>query len=193
MVPGPGRAAAVLRIRLESAAPSARHPRPGQARLPRHGPRLARPPLPPAALPLRGGRRRVSAPPGLLPPAPPQRRAYPPTTPGSALTGFPPSLSLPLLHGRRDFYKILGVSRGASIKDIKKAYRKLALQLHPDRNPDDPRAQEKFQDLGAAYEVRLGVPCPAPVPDHYLCCRAGCSEGWCSCWGRRGVKLCALF
>lgn len=56
---------------------------------------------------------------------------------------------------RRDFYKILGVSRSASIKDIKKAYRKLALQLHPDRNQDDPNAQDKFADLGAAYEVWL--------------------------------------
>lgn len=54
---------------------------------------------------------------------------------------------------RRDFYKILGVSKSASIRDIKKAYRKLALQLHPDRNPDDPKAQDKFADLGAAYEV----------------------------------------
>lgn len=58
---------------------------------------------------------------------------------------------------RRDFYKILGVSRSASIKDIKKAYRKLALQLHPDRNQDDPNAQDKFADLGAAYEVWLFI------------------------------------
>lgn len=49
----------------------------------------------------------------------------------------------------------MGVGKSASIRDIKKAYRKLALQLHPDRNQDDPKAQDKFADLGAAYEVRL--------------------------------------
>jgi len=54
---------------------------------------------------------------------------------------------------RRDFYKILGVSRNANTNQIKKAYRKLAKELHPDQNKDDPKAQEKFQDLAAAYEV----------------------------------------
>lgn len=45
------------------------------------------------------------------------------------------------------------MTKSATIRDIKKAYRKLALQLHPDRNQDDPKAQDKFADLGAAYEV----------------------------------------
>ncbi|KAL3213713.1 hypothetical protein MRX96_035214 [Rhipicephalus microplus] len=53
----------------------------------------------------------------------------------------------------RDFYSILGVPRSANLNQIKKAYRKLAKELHPDKNKEDPHAQEKFQDLGAAYEV----------------------------------------
>ena len=54
---------------------------------------------------------------------------------------------------RRDFYNILGVSRNANTNQIKKAYRKLAKELHPDKNKDDPDSTRKFQDLGAAYEV----------------------------------------
>ena len=57
------------------------------------------------------------------------------------------------LYCRRDFYKILGVSRRADTNTIKKAYRKLAKEMHPDKNPDDPTASEKFQDLGIAYET----------------------------------------
>ncbi|CAI5442863.1 unnamed protein product [Caenorhabditis angaria] len=53
----------------------------------------------------------------------------------------------------RDFYKILGVPKNANANQIKKAYRKLAKELHPDRNQDDEMANEKFQDLSAAYEV----------------------------------------
>ena len=54
---------------------------------------------------------------------------------------------------RRDFYDILGVSRDASAKQIKKAYRTLAMKYHPDKNPDDPDAQAKFHDINDAYEV----------------------------------------
>lgn len=54
---------------------------------------------------------------------------------------------------RRDFYKILGVPKNANSNQIKKAYRKLAKEYHPDKNKEDPKADEKFKDLGAAYEV----------------------------------------
>jgi molecular chaperone DnaJ len=53
----------------------------------------------------------------------------------------------------RDYYEVLGVSRDASQGDIKKSYRKLAMQHHPDQNPDDPKAEEKFKEIGEAYEV----------------------------------------
>lgn len=54
---------------------------------------------------------------------------------------------------RRDFYSVLNVPRSADTYQIKRAYRKLAKELHPDKNKDDPDAQERFSTLGAAYEV----------------------------------------
>ncbi|XP_050926374.1 dnaJ homolog subfamily A member 3, mitochondrial isoform X2 [Lates calcarifer] len=54
---------------------------------------------------------------------------------------------------KQDFYEVLGVSRTASQKDIKKAYYQLAKKYHPDTNPDDPEAKEKFAKLAEAYEV----------------------------------------
>jgi molecular chaperone DnaJ len=54
---------------------------------------------------------------------------------------------------KRDYYEVLGVERGATGDDVKKAYRKLALQYHPDRNPGDASAEEKFKEATEAYEV----------------------------------------
>merc|ERR1711953_1072484 len=53
----------------------------------------------------------------------------------------------------RDFYKILDVARDASDRDIKKAYRKLALKYHPDKNQGDAAAEAKFKEISAAFEV----------------------------------------
>lgn len=54
---------------------------------------------------------------------------------------------------KRDYYEILGVDRKASGPDVKRAYRKLALKYHPDKNPDDSAAEEKFKEAAEAYEV----------------------------------------
>ena len=54
---------------------------------------------------------------------------------------------------KRDYYEVLGVSKSASADEIKKAYRKIALQFHPDRNPGDKEAEEKFKEAAEAYDV----------------------------------------
>ena len=58
-----------------------------------------------------------------------------------------------MAENKRDYYEVLGVQKSASYDEIKKAYRKLAMKYHPDRNPDDKTAEEKFKEVGEAYEV----------------------------------------
>src|SRR5436189_2638719 len=56
---------------------------------------------------------------------------------------------------KRDYYEVLGVGRTATDEEIKRAYRKLAVKFHPDKNPDEPHAEEKFKELGEAYDVLM--------------------------------------
>ena len=54
---------------------------------------------------------------------------------------------------KRDYYEVLGVQKGATADEIKKAYRKMAVKYHPDRNPGDKEAEEKFKEAAEAYDV----------------------------------------
>src|SRR5688500_3918467 len=54
---------------------------------------------------------------------------------------------------KQDYYELLGLQKGASAEDLKKAYRKLAMQHHPDRNPGDKAAEQKFKEVSEAYDV----------------------------------------
>ena len=54
---------------------------------------------------------------------------------------------------KKDYYDVLGVSKSANKDELKKAYRKLAMKYHPDRNPDDSQAAENFKELSEAYEI----------------------------------------
>ena len=56
---------------------------------------------------------------------------------------------------KRDYYEVLGVERSATDEEVKRSYRKLAVKFHPDKNPDDPHAEEKFKELGEAYDVLI--------------------------------------
>ena len=58
-----------------------------------------------------------------------------------------------MAENKRDYYEVLGVQKGASAEEIKKAYRKAAMKYHPDRNPGDKEAESKFKECGEAYEV----------------------------------------
>ena len=67
---------------------------------------------------------------------------------------------------KRDYYEVLGINRDASEEDIKKAYRKLAMKHHPDRNPDNPKSEELFKEAKEAYEV-LSDPAKRPAYDQH--------------------------
>jgi len=85
---------------------------------------------------------------------------------------------------KRDYYEVLGVNRHASEEELKSSYRKLALKYHPDRNPNDKAAEEKFKEAAEAYEV-LRDRTPAFTdkdvePDrkyHYRISAVGAAEG----------------
>ena len=57
------------------------------------------------------------------------------------------------MSNKRDYYEVLGISKSATDSEIKKAYRKLAIKFHPDKNPGDKNAEEKFKEVAEAYEV----------------------------------------
>lgn len=93
---------------------------------------------------------------------------------------------------KRDYYDILGVSRSASADEIKKAYRKLAIKYHPDKNPNDKSAEEKFKEAAEAYEV-LSNPEKKQRYDHYGHAGVGSSAAGGGGYGGGGMNMEDIF
>ena len=89
---------------------------------------------------------------------------------------------------KRDYYEVLGVSKNADATEIKKAYRKMAIKYHPDKNPDDKNSEEKFKEAASAYEV-LGDPQKKQRYDQYGHAGLGGSSGF----GGGGMNMDDIF
>src|SRR5712692_9646622 len=84
---------------------------------------------------------------------------------------------------KRDYYEVLSISRSASEQDLKSAYRRLAVQHHPDKNPGDPQAEDKFKEAAEAYAV-LSDPEQRRRYDRFG--HAGVSSAASAAWGAPG-------
>jgi len=93
---------------------------------------------------------------------------------------------------KRDFYDILGVTKSASAEEIKKAYRKLAIKYHPDKNPDDKAAEDKFKEAAEAYEV-LSNPEKKQRYDQYGHAGVGGAAGGGGGYGGGGMNMDDIF
>lgn len=91
---------------------------------------------------------------------------------------------------KRDYYEVLGVSKGASADEIKKSYRKIAMQFHPDRNPGDKAAEEKFKEAAEAYDV-LSTPDKKERYDRYGHAGMGSAAG--GGFGGGGMRMEDIF
>jgi len=93
---------------------------------------------------------------------------------------------------KRDYYDILGVSKSSSPEEIKKAYRKLAIKFHPDKNPDDHTAEDKFKEAAEAYEI-LSNPEKKQRYDHYGHAGVGGAAGGGGGYGGGGMNMEDIF